>query len=399
MNAGVHFFPLIKEYLVRVVGFNESEVGIIKSGMSTAKKEGIKERFLAGGIKIIIGSATIKEGINLQNKASALYNCWPDWNPTDYKQLEGRIWRFGNMWASVRIVNPLLENSINVFIYQKVEEKTSRINEIWYRVGKTNALNLEEFNPAELKLGLVTDPHALAELLLMEERERMQDEITSLRNQQEVIKNLTEQRDIFNKHIDKIKSTVERYRPVEEGKGRNTDTILRIFKEYLDDPDSGHNYSDETMFDKVRKANSAIKRGIEQVLAPRGWDISFDGNKAIAQMQKEIDILVKKKEDKTGSKAVQAKAEEIIADRIKKNYKPKSVEERVQEFAKLNPKVLTELMKYDNSEEAKVKRIKQEEYGADLEQNSDNLAEMEELLRDMERMAELIKEMEALQAA
>jgi hypothetical protein len=192
---------------------------------------------------------------------------------------------------------------------------------------------------------------------------------------------------------------VENYRPAEEGKSRNTDTILRIFKEYLDDPHSGHNYSDETMYDRVRKANSAIKRGIEQVLAPRGLDISFDGKKAIAQMQKEIDVLSKEKEEKTGEKAVKAKAEEIIQDRIKKNYRPKSVEERVQEFAKLNPKVLTELMRYDNTEQAKVKRIKQEEYGTDLEQNSDNLAEMEELLRDMQKMDALIKEMEALQAA
>ena len=92
MNAGVHFFPLIKEYLVQKVGYKDDEVGIIKSGLSAAKKEGIKERFLAGDVKIIIGSATIKEGINLQNRSTVLYNCWLDWNPTDVKQLEGRIW-------------------------------------------------------------------------------------------------------------------------------------------------------------------------------------------------------------------------------------------------------------------------------------------------------------------
>lgn len=136
MNAGVSFFPLIREYLIKKIGFKDSEVGIIKSGLSAAKKEGIKEKFLAGTIKVLIGSATIKEGINLQNKATTLYNCWLDWNPTDVKQLEGRIWRFGNRYANVRIVNPLMEDSVDTFIFQKLEEKTSRINEIWYRAEK-----------------------------------------------------------------------------------------------------------------------------------------------------------------------------------------------------------------------------------------------------------------------
>jgi|GEM_PF-668477 len=400
MNAGVHFFPLIKEYLVTKVGFRDEEVGIIRSGMSAAKKEGIKERFLAGGVKVIIGSATIKEGINLQNRATVLYNAWLDWNPTDVKQLEGRIWRFGNMYANVRIVNPLMEDSIDTFIFQKLEEKTSRINEIWYRSGKTNALSLEEFNPSELKMGLVTDPYALAELILLSDRERLQDDITSLNNQETVLKEIAEQREIFNKNIDYIQTIVNRYRPQKSGdKARSTETIFKLFREYLDDEETSYSYKDQTVFDQVRKAHASIKRGIEQVLQPRGLDIGFDLKKITAMMDKEIEHKRKYMEEKTGEKAVEAKGKEIIAERIKKGYKPKTVAERVSEFTALNPKLLTELMVYDNSEEAKTKQVQQNQKGKVLEDTADRLTKIIQLRDSFKRMKSRLEQIRELRKA
>jgi hypothetical protein len=400
MNAGVHFFPLIKEYLVQKIGYKETEVGIIKSGLSAAKKEGIKERFLAGDVKIIIGSATIKEGINLQNRSTVLYNCWLDWNPTDVKQLEGRIWRFGNMYANIRIVNPLMEDSIDTFIFQKLEEKTSRINEIWYRAGKTNALNLEEFNPSELKMGLVTDPFALAGLILMEERERLQDEITGLNNQKSVLEEIVEQREIFNKNIGHVKSVVEKYKPSkEESKARSIETIFKIYKDYLDDEDNEYTYQDQVVYDQVRKANAAIKRGIEQILAPRGLDIGFDLKKVTGQMDKEIERKEKYRDEKTGDKAIQDKGQEIIKDRIKKGYKPKTVGERVKEFSSLNPKLLSELMVYDGSDEAKVKQSEQKRKGEALEGTADRLTKIIQLRESFKRMKNRLEQIRELRKA
>ena len=400
MNAGVHFFPLIKEYLVQKIGYKDDEVGIIKSGLSAAKKEGIKERFLAGDVKIIIGSATIKEGINLQNRSTVLYNCWLDWNPTDVKQLEGRIWRFGNMYANIRIVNPLMEDSIDTFIFQKLEEKTSRINEIWYRAGKTNALNLEEFNPSELKMGLVTDPYALAELILMEERERLQDEITGLTNQKTVLEEIAEQREIFNKNIDYAKKIANKYRP-QKGteKARSIETIFKIYKDYLDDEDTEYNYKAQTVYDQVRKANAAVKRGIEQILAPRGLDIGFDLKKVTGQMDKEVEQKKKYMEEKTGDKAIQDKGKEIIKDRIKKGYKPKTVSERVKEFSTLNPKLLSELMVYDTSDEAKTKRSEQKRKGEALEGTADRLTKIIQLRESFKRMKDRLEQIKELRKA
>jgi Helicase conserved C-terminal domain/SNF2-related domain len=400
MNAGVHFFPLIKEYLVQKVGYKDDEVGIIKSGLSAAKKEGIKERFLAGSVKIIIGSATIKEGINLQNRSTVLYNCWLDWNPTDVKQLEGRIWRFGNMYANIRVVNPMMEDSIDTFIFQKLEEKTSRINEIWYRAGKTNALNLEEFNPSELKMGLITDPYALAELILMEERERLQDEITGLNNQKTVLEEIVEQREIFNKNIGHVKDVVNRYKPMkDEGKARTIETIFKLYKDYLDDENTEYTYQDQVVYDQVRKANAAIKRGIEQILAPRGLDIGFDLKKVTGQMDKEVERKQKYMEEKTGDKAVQEKGQTIIQDRIKKGYKPKTVMERVKEFTRLNPKLLSELMIYDASDEAKAKQSEQKRKGEALEGTADRLTKIIQLRESFKRMKNRLEQIKELRKA
>ena len=395
MNAGVHFFPLIKEYLVREIGYTDEEVGIIRSGMSVAKKEGIKERFLAGQVKIIIGSATIKEGINLQDRSTTLYDCWVDWNPTDVKQLEGRIWRFGNIYANVRIVHPLMENSIDTFIFQKLQEKTSRINEIWYRAGRTNSLNLEEFNPAELKMGLVTDPHALAELILLEERERLQDEITSLANQKQVLTDIAAQRDVYNKNMPHIQTIVEDYRP-SEGKSRNTETLFRIFKDYLEDEYSGHSYEDDAIYDKVRKAYSSVTRGQEQILTPRGLDINFDVTSLTKVMEKEIKAKEDHKQARTGPEAVKKKAEEIIADRVKRGYKQKTVKERVAEFAALNPKLLSEKMVYDNTDAAKEVRLQQVRKGQALEKSSDALIKIRDLRAVFVRMKERLDRLEQL---
>ena len=184
MNRGKDFFPLIKEYLEKETGFKKgvkwnrislNEVEIITSEMSQARKENIKEAFLDGIVKIIIGTATIREGIDLQRKGTVIYNCYPDWNPTDIRQLEGRIWRQGNEFGYIRSVMPLVQDSMDVFVFQKLEEKTSRINDIWYRGDRGNVLDLEALDPEEVKFALITDIEVIANMkrkLLKAEMER-----------------------------------------------------------------------------------------------------------------------------------------------------------------------------------------------------------------------------------
>lgn len=186
MNFGTKAFELLRDYLVEVVGFELDEIGIIRGdGNYIGKKrydnkQRVADAFLgrvlnpetgkytqledSKRVKVLIGSESIKEGINLQDYASALYNCFLDFNPTDMVQVEGRIWRQGNAFANVRIVTPLMADCIDIFMFQKLEDKTERINQIWTKNGNTNELDTTAFNPAELKYELLTDPQAIAKL-------------------------------------------------------------------------------------------------------------------------------------------------------------------------------------------------------------------------------------------
>ncbi len=176
MEQGKVYFPLIKKYLMESVGFTDDEVRIIAGGVSTDKKEKYKEGFLKGKVKVIIGSSTIKEGIDLQNKATCLYLVTPTWTPTALRQVEGRIWRHGNQYSHVRIVNVLLIGSMDMFLYQKIEEKTARLNTIWKKEGRKNVFNLDDLDPREEKLALISDPVELAKNDI-EQRLNKQDQL------------------------------------------------------------------------------------------------------------------------------------------------------------------------------------------------------------------------------
>jgi len=183
MDIGTMAFPLMMQYAITELGFKEHEVGSITGGGSYIGKKRKEKAFVQNSflgqewiedtqeykqisdeqrLKILFGSSSIKEGINLQNHASVLYNCYLDWNPTDNVQLEGRIWRQGNKFGNVRIVIPMVENSIDVFMFQKLQEKTERINQIWQQNGKTNEIDTSDLDAKELKYELLTDPEKIA---------------------------------------------------------------------------------------------------------------------------------------------------------------------------------------------------------------------------------------------
>ncbi len=179
-NVGIDYFNYIKEYLEEEIGFKKKvkngratfdEVEIIAGDENKGdRREAVKDAFLAGVVKVIIGSQTIREGIDLQKKGTVLYNLYPDYNPTDIRQLEGRIWRQGNKFGYVRIVMPLVQDSLDVFIFQKLEEKTARINDIWSKADDSNVLDQESLNPEAVKYALFTDIDKLVSLKLDEIR-------------------------------------------------------------------------------------------------------------------------------------------------------------------------------------------------------------------------------------
>ncbi|MGV3597110.1 MAG: SNF2-related protein [Bacteroidota bacterium] len=199
MNRGKEYFKYIVEYLEKELGFKPSvkyrgatvsEVEVITSEVSQSRREIIKDAFLDGVVKVIIGTATIREGIDLQRKGTVLYNCYPDWNPTDAKQLEGRIWRQGNEYGYVRVVMPLVQDSMDVFVFQKLEEKTQRINDIWYRSDRGNVLDLDSLDTEEVKFALYTNIAELAKIALEKEQRELDNQLKILKSQIDTVNNI-----------------------------------------------------------------------------------------------------------------------------------------------------------------------------------------------------------------
>lgn len=380
IDRGVELFPLIAQYLVKELGFSKSEVGIISAKMKTPKdvkkkdaKEAVQNRFLGrkfnddtlryedipdeDRIKVLIGSSSIKEGINLQRYSTVLYNCWLDWNPTDIIQLEGRIWRQGNLFGAVRIVNPLLENSMDAFIFQKLEEKTARINAIFNRDGKTNFLKTEEFSPKELKSELIRDPKALAEIMVDEENERVQDEKASIENNIKIADSVKSMLYTVEAHKDEIEQEVNKYRPKKNGPPRsikaNIATYDRILKEQTDsegrsfeDPEVKKLYgmqhwetgiSASYWYSDFRAAVKNLERQKEVFLDPNGIEASDGGlDFYIKDQQSRLDALTSKMEEFGSEESIDRITQDIIRERKEKKYQPKSVSERIKEFSRLN---------------------------------------------------------------
>lgn len=247
MDRGIEYFGLLKEYLINEVGYKEHEIGIIKSGLpknTTRSKEYVKNLFNGEiyneksksfeivddslRIKVVIGSSTIKEGMNLQKYGAILYNCFIDWNPTDIQQLEGRIYRQKNTYDAVRIVNPLVVDSADIFLFQKLQEKTSRLNTIWSTDGKANVLNTNEFNPEELKYALIKDPKVIAELRIIEEKSKIESDILGINRQIDIVDRVRHSAYTIKSYFDKVLSSISDYRDFNQTDDRLDDAIRLV---------------------------------------------------------------------------------------------------------------------------------------------------------------------------
>ena len=350
-NRGTKFFPHIKAFLIENVGFKEEEVQVIIGGISTKKKEKIKEHFLSGKVKIIIGSATIREGIDLQKKASVLYNCYLDWNPTDIKQLEGRIWRFGNMFSHVRVVVPLIENSFDIFLNQKLGEKTSRVNNIWSRADRTTVLKLEELNPDELKKGLITDPKELVKIVIEEQLQEylIQRDLLNgyVRQLSEAATEKAETDRIWNKLETTAKKAKERYMyptdfdekefsKIEKIKIDSPKGVYKIVKAFAKTRGWNEQYELQRNVDNHIKMLKKLQRIERDILSKNDLTIQDDFEKLIADFRRQIQGIEKKVADTRSEKNKAALLEEFIEERERKNQQSKPLETRVKEFERLN---------------------------------------------------------------
>ena len=178
MPRGVTQYKYVVDYLVKngvpadaiaTMAGGNGEKALIEREIKTHEFNDVN-----GKCKIIIGSESIKEGVNLNGNSTTLYNTMLGWNPSETTQVEGRIWRQGNKQGITHIVYPLLNDSIDPMMYQKYDEKKNRIDNLFSYKGDT--MNVEEINPEELKFGLIKDPKKRADVQTRQYKEQSESE-------------------------------------------------------------------------------------------------------------------------------------------------------------------------------------------------------------------------------
>lgn len=155
-------FPKLTEYLIQDLGYKPGEVGVITGGTSKKQRVAIQDDFNAGKIKIVIGSEAIQEGMNLQENTTDVYMLTLPYNFTSLRQVEGRAWRQGNKNENVRINFMLTNDSIDVFMLQKLQAKQARYLEAMKK--GANVLDISDISTQELKTSIITNPETRAKI-------------------------------------------------------------------------------------------------------------------------------------------------------------------------------------------------------------------------------------------
>ncbi|UFH31656.1 SNF2-related protein [Chryseobacterium sp. C-71] len=187
-------FPKLKEYLINEVGYKPEEIGIITGTTNKNQRISIQNDFNEGKIKVVIGSEAIQEGMNLQENTTDVYMLTLPYNFTSLRQVEGRAWRQGNINENVRINFMLTNDSIDVFMLQKLQSKQARYLEAMKK--GADVLDISDISTQELKTSIITNPETRANI----EIELLKKRIESERN-----KHLADSAFVLRKYEDVLK--------------------------------------------------------------------------------------------------------------------------------------------------------------------------------------------------
>ena len=126
-RSGFNLYEDIKKKLIQQ-GVPESEVIVMKPGMTIKKKLEIFDKVNRGEVRVILGStATLGTGVNIQERLHTLIHLDAPNRPMDYTQRNGRILRQGNLhkqWGKpVRVLRFGVEDSLDVTAYQRLKTK------------------------------------------------------------------------------------------------------------------------------------------------------------------------------------------------------------------------------------------------------------------------------------
>jgi len=328
-SHGVNYHSTIADYAITHLEYKPSQVGIINGQTSSEEREIIKEKFRDGDITLLIGGDPTKEGIDLQDNGYTTINVALGWNPTEMAQVEGRVWRQGNKRNIAPIIYPLVENSGDIFVYSKYEEKAGRINDVFSYAGRV--FDVGELDPKEKKLALMNKPEDKAKLEI--EIDKTGLEIKSMMLSTDAI-SLERMESKIESLESSIQSSEDRIKSGETAWG--TKLTDEQFKEYKKE---------------LSKAKRDLKNQQDKLSEQEITDIP-EAVGALKKQKEAVDIEIGKLEDtyKERLAKFQKEYDEMIANR-------KTIGDHVNDFLEAN-RDLVELSQ-DQVDDMKLKLLKE----------------------------------------
>ncbi|WP_213188924.1 helicase-related protein [Cloacibacterium caeni] len=271
-------FPKLKEYLIQEIGYKPEEIGIITGATNKNQRISIQNDFNAGKIKVVIGSEAIQEGMNLQENTTDVYMLSLPYNFTSLRQVEGRAWRQGNKNENVRINFMLTNDSIDVFMLQKLQSKQARYLEAMKK--GADVLDVSDISTQELKTAIITNPETRANI----EIELMKKRIESEKN-----KHLADIAFVLRKHQDFLK--------VQEEVNKAQNNYNRILSYSKEEGDNAEYWKNQLPFyqKSIHLAKEKVQEEMEHLLQ-KGVDITEIESKKVVTENK-IEELDEKLED------------------------------------------------------------------------------------------------------
>lgn len=271
-------FPKLKEYLIQEIGYKPEEIGIITGATNKNQRIAIQNDFNDGKIKVVIGSEAIQEGMNLQENTTDIYMLSLPYNFTSLRQVEGRAWRQGNKNENVRVNFMLTNDSIDVFMLQKLQSKQARYLEAMKK--GADVLDVSDISTQELKTAIITNPETRANI----EIELMKKRIESEKN-----KHLADIAFVLRKHQDFLK--------VQEEVTKAQNNYNRILGYSKEEGDNAEYWRNQLPFyhKSIDLAKEKVQEEIRHLLQ-KGINVTEIENKKLVTENK-IEELEKKMED------------------------------------------------------------------------------------------------------
>jgi ERCC4-related helicase len=116
-------------------GSNRS--GLWRSGkFQRCDRNILKDRVLAGDLKLLLGTDAASEGLNLQ-RLGTLINIDLPWNPTRLEQRKGRIQRIGQARTEIWIANLRYRDSVEDRVHQVLADRLESIHVLFGQIPDT----------------------------------------------------------------------------------------------------------------------------------------------------------------------------------------------------------------------------------------------------------------------